>query len=51
MILRARGGLHGINRKELDVFPETPDKITLEPMVTRTYGEIVVHTYGPTGTR
>jgi dihydrofolate reductase len=33
------------------VFPETPDKITLEPADTRTYGEIVVHTYRPAGTR
>jgi hypothetical protein len=39
-----------INRKEFDVFPETPDKITLAPM-DGTYGEIGVHTYGPTGTR
>ena len=33
------------------VFPETPDKITLEPVDTRTYGEIVVHTYRPAGRR
>jgi dihydrofolate reductase len=26
------------------VFPDTPDKITLEPADTRTYGEVVVHT-------
>ena len=29
------------------IFPETEDKITLEPVDTRTYGGIVVHTYKP----
>jgi dihydrofolate reductase len=32
------------------IFPETDDKITLEPVDTRTYGEIVVHTYKPAAT-
>jgi dihydrofolate reductase len=33
------------------IFPETEDKITLEPLDTRTYGGIVVHTYKPAAAR
>jgi dihydrofolate reductase len=33
------------------VFPETPDKIVLEPIDTRAYGVVVVHAYEPAGRR